>query len=52
MSEQLQREDKKSCGYAEQALNWYGWGSPIGLGAMLVCLGATAVLVRLAVVGV
>ena len=25
--------------YAEKAMTWYGWGSPVGLGIMLVCLG-------------
>jgi hypothetical protein len=37
--------------YAEKALTWYGWGSPIGLGVMIVCLGVAAVLVRLALTG-
>jgi hypothetical protein len=37
--------------YAKAALAWHGWGSPIGLGVFLVCLAATAALVRLAVLG-
>lgn len=31
-------------------MEWYGWGSPIGLGILLVALAA-AVLVRIAVPG-
>ena len=37
--------------YAEMAMKWYGWGSPIGLGILLVALAAAAVLVRIAVYG-
>ena len=37
--------------YAEMAMKWYGWGSPIGLGILLVALAAAAVLVRIAIYG-
>jgi hypothetical protein len=37
--------------YAKLAMEWYGWGSPIGLGILLVALAAAAVLVRIAVYG-
>jgi hypothetical protein len=37
--------------YAEKALSWYGWGSPVGLGLFLVSLGAAALLARLAIAG-
>lgn len=37
--------------YAETALRWHGWGSPVGMGLGLVCLGLAAVLVRLALFG-
>jgi hypothetical protein len=37
--------------YAEKAMSWYGWGSPVGLGLFLVGLGAAALLVRLAIAG-
>jgi hypothetical protein len=37
--------------YAKLAMEWYGWGSPIGLGILLVALAAAAVLVRVAVYG-
>ena len=30
--------------YAEQSMTWYGWGSPIGLGAFFISLGAFIVL--------
>jgi len=45
----LSREDERF--YAGKALDWYGWGSPIGLAIGLVGLAVAAVLVRLAVVG-
>lgn len=38
--------------YAETAMRWYGWGSPVGLGIAAVCLGLVAVLVRVAIFGV
>lgn len=37
--------------YAKLAMEWYGWGSPIGLGILLVSLATTAVLLRLAIFG-
>jgi hypothetical protein len=37
--------------YAETALRWHGWGSPVGMGIGLVCLGIAMVLIRLAVLG-
>lgn len=37
--------------YAETQLRWHGWGSPVGLGIMLVCLALTAALVRVAIFG-
>ena len=30
--------------YGEQSMTWYGWGSPIGLGAFFISLGAFIVL--------
>lgn len=30
---------------AEQALSWYGWGSPVGLGLFLVALGVFLVMI-------
>ena len=37
--------------YAERSLAWHGWGSPVGLGFVLIALGVAAVLVRLALLG-
>lgn len=37
--------------YAERSLAWYGWGSPVGLGFVLVAIGVTALLVRMAILG-
>lgn len=37
--------------YAREALTWYGWGSPIGLGFALLAIGVTAVLIRMAITG-
>jgi hypothetical protein len=35
----------------ELAMRWYGWGSPVGLGLFLAAVGATALLVSLAIRG-
>ncbi|HUI97204.1 MAG TPA: hypothetical protein VLX44_15715 [Xanthobacteraceae bacterium] len=32
--------------YADKALTWYGWGSPVGLGIFLVSLGVVLVLIH------
>jgi hypothetical protein len=32
--------------YAEKALTWYGWGSPVGLGILLVSLALVLLLVH------
>ncbi|QMV03766.1 hypothetical protein GHV40_20745 [Devosia sp. D6-9] len=45
----LSRDDEWK--YAEKALTWYGWGSPVGLGFALVALGVAALLARFAIVG-
>ena len=37
--------------YAETALRWHGWGSPVGMGIGLVCLGIAALLIHQAVFG-
>lgn len=37
--------------YGQKSMNWYGFGSPVGLGILLVSIGLCAVLVRLAVFG-
>lgn len=35
--------DKKDK-YAEAAMRWYGWGSPIGLGLFLIALSLVALI--------
>lgn len=34
--------------HAEKAMNWYGWGSPVGAGLFLVALSTCAVLLHMA----
>jgi len=34
--------------YAELSMQWYGWGSPIGLGIGLVLIGSFVALLALA----
>jgi len=36
--------------YAQKAMSWYGWGSPVGLGLLIVAIGAFVALLH--VVGV
>ena len=38
--------------YGQKSMNWYGFGSPVGLGILLVCIGVCALLVRFAILGV
>lgn len=37
--------------YAQKAMAWYGWGSPIGAGIFLVCAAATLAILRYAIFG-
>lgn len=34
--------------YAERALAWYGWGSPVGLGLFVLTAAAAVALIRFA----
>ena len=34
--------------YAELSMQWYGWGSPIGLGIFVVALSLSAVILHYA----
>ena len=33
------KNDKYEYKYAELALDWCGWGSPVGLGIFFLCVG-------------
>ena len=46
----LSREDEWK--YAERALTWHGWGSPVGAGIFFVGLGVGALLLRFAILGI
>ncbi|HLF61017.1 MAG TPA: hypothetical protein VI980_07570 [Acidimicrobiia bacterium] len=37
--------------YAELQQQWHGWGSPVGLGILIVCAGAGIALVVDAIAG-
>jgi len=45
------RTEAEEWKYAEKAMTWYGWGSPIGAGIFLVLAAATAALLRYAFLG-
>lgn len=40
--------DKEGMRYGLKAMSWQGWGSPIGLGFFLVCVGSLLYLLHLA----
>ena len=40
--------DRTDDRYAELSMQWYGWGSPIGLGIGLVLIGSFIALLALA----
>jgi hypothetical protein len=41
-----QTHDADDWKYAEKAMTWYGWGSPVGLGLLIVSLGVFLVLIH------
>jgi hypothetical protein len=45
------RSEKEEWKYAEKAMTWSGWGSPVGAGLFLVGFGAFLLLLRIAVLG-
>jgi hypothetical protein len=51
MTDRKQLSPEEQWRYAEPSLRWHGWGSPVGLGIVLVSLGLAALLVRLAIMG-
>ena len=42
------KNDAETWKYAQKAMSWYGWGSPVGIGLFIVAIGATVVLLHLA----
>ncbi len=46
------RTEAEEWKYAEKAMAWSGWGSPVGAGIFLVALAAAALLARFAILGV
>jgi hypothetical protein len=40
----IQRTEVDEWKYAEKAMTWYGWGSPVGLGLFLVAIAGSVVL--------
>ncbi|WP_162839667.1 hypothetical protein [Mesorhizobium sp. 1M-11] len=46
---QMSREEEMR--FAERSMEWHGWGSPIGMGVMIVSLAIAAVLLRIAIYG-
>ena len=45
------RDDVRADDIPPFVSSWYGWGSPIGLSIFLLTLGALALLIRVALVG-
>jgi hypothetical protein len=43
-----QRSKDEEWRYAEKAMTWYGWGSPIGLGVFIIAIGVFILLLHLA----
>jgi hypothetical protein len=43
---ELTREEEFK--YADLALRWHGWGSPVGLGLFIVAVAAAAAILRFA----
>jgi hypothetical protein len=44
----MNQKDPQDERYAELSLQWYGWGSPIGLGIGLIAIGGFVTLLALA----
>jgi hypothetical protein len=34
--------------YAQKAVGWYGWGSPVGIGLLIAAIGASVALLHVA----
>ena len=38
--------------YAQIAMSWQGWASPVGLGLFVLCLAGAALMLRIAITGI
>jgi hypothetical protein len=43
-----ERHDVEAWKYAEKAMTWYGWGSPVGIGMLIVSVGAFVLMLHYA----
>ena len=41
-----EQHDVEAWRYAQMAMTWYGWGSPVGLGIFLVSLALVVLLIH------
>jgi hypothetical protein len=42
------KDSAESWKYAQKAMSWYGWGSPVGLGLLIVAIGTSVALLHVA----
>lgn len=48
MTNDMSRSVEEGWKYAQKAMSWYGWGSPVGLGLFIVAVGAFTALLHVA----
>jgi hypothetical protein len=48
MSNETAHIEQKMDPYAEKAMSWYGWGSPIGFSILILSLAGSIFLLHLA----
>jgi hypothetical protein len=48
MGNEATRAEQKIDPYAEKAMSWYGWGSPIGFSILILSLAGSVYLLHLA----
>lgn len=44
----MNRNNQDDLEYSRKLMQWYGWGSPVGVGIFLVCTGGLLYLLHLA----
>jgi hypothetical protein len=42
------RGDVEAWKYADKAMTWYGWGSPVGIGLLIASVGVFLLLIHYA----